>query len=54
MNLICLECKNDVDLVVCGELNVGKVIECDSCGITLLVTDVSSPNVKVEIADEGK
>ena len=53
-NLVCPECKNEVDLVTLGELTVGKIIECDSCGITLEVTDISNPTVVVEIVDEGK
>ncbi len=53
-SLICPECKNDIDLVASGELMVGKIIECDSCGITLEVTDITTPTITVEIVDEGK
>ena len=38
MNLICPECKNDVALSRYPQLAVDQAIECDVCGITLLVT----------------
>ena len=54
MNLTCIECKNQVDLSPYSELAVDTVIECQICGITLLVTDVSGDTLAVEIMDEGK
>ena len=53
MKLICPECKNDVDLSLYPNLVVDQVIECDTCGITLMVMSVGE-EVMVEIVDEGK
>ena len=54
MNLVCIECKNEIDLSVYSPIDTGDVIECNHCGITLVVKDVSDDNLSVEIADEGK
>ncbi len=54
MHLTCPECKNDVDLSIYPNLAKGNVIECDKCGITLMVTDIQGEEVSVEIVDEGK
>lgn len=55
MTLTCPECKNDVDLSVYPKLAVEQVIECDTCGITLMVTALpEGEEVEVEIVDEGK
>ena len=54
MNLICVECKNEIDLSVYSPIDTGDVIECNHCGITLVVKAVSDDNLSVEIADEGK
>lgn len=54
MHLTCLECKNDVDLSSYPDLSKDNVIECDTCGMTLLVIDIVGDEVKVEIVDEGK
>jgi len=54
MNLICPECKNNVDLSRYSDLAVNHVIECDMCGITLMVTKMEGESVDVEIVDEGK
>lgn len=35
-------------------INEGMVIECNHCGITLLITKISGGNVATEIVDEGK
>ncbi|HEY4493669.1 MAG TPA: hypothetical protein VJB98_03560 [Candidatus Paceibacterota bacterium] len=53
-SLTCPECKNEVDLSAYGELTVGQIVECDHCGITLALTDVSNNELQAEIADEGK
>ena len=53
MKLICPECKNEVDLSRYPNLAVDQVIECDVCGITLLVTEMGD-EVHTEIVDEGK
>jgi DNA-directed RNA polymerase subunit RPC12/RpoP len=53
MKLVCLECKNDVDLAPYGDLKVDQVVECNHCGINLLVT-VLGDEVETEIVDEGK
>lgn len=53
MNLICPECKNEVDLTSYDNIDVGHIIECNHCGITLEVQSTEN-GIKVEIADEGK
>ena len=54
MNLVCPECKNAIDTASLGELIADKVIECQMCGITLMVTDPAADNAGLEIIDEGK
>jgi ribosomal protein S27E len=54
MRLVCPECKNDVDLSAYPQLAVEQVIECDLCGISLLVTSITGDTVMAEIVDEGK
>ena len=54
MRLICPECKNEVNLSTYPDLAVGHVIECDICGITLEISDMSSDVLKAEVVDEGK
>jgi ribosomal protein S27E len=54
MNLICPECKNNVDLVTYPHIAVDQVVECNVCGISLLVTAVNGDFVETEIVDEGK
>lgn len=55
MKLNCVECKNDVDLSAYPNLATDQVIECGTCGITLLVTDMSNlENIQAEVVDEGK
>jgi DNA-directed RNA polymerase subunit RPC12/RpoP len=51
---ICPECKNTVDLSRYPNLAPGMVIECNHCGMTLLVKEMSGEQVKTEIVDEGK
>jgi len=55
MKFTCVECKNEVDLSAYPNLAVDQVIECGTCGITLLVTAISEDDtVTAEIVDEGK
>ncbi len=54
MILICPECKNSVDLTAYTDLDVGHVMECEMCGISLEVNSIDDDKVKVEIVDEGK
>jgi len=54
MNLNCPECKNDVDLSVFPNLEKDQVIECNTCGISLLVTEINGDAVTAEVTDEGK
>jgi len=54
MQLTCPECKNNVDLSVYGNLAVDQVIECNVCGISLLVNKIEGENVEAEVVDEGK
>ncbi|MDE2038293.1 MAG: hypothetical protein KGI69_03690 [Patescibacteria group bacterium] len=51
---VCPECKNHVDLSRYPNLAAGMVIECDHCGMTLLVKGVENGSVQTEIVDEGK
>lgn len=54
MKSICPECKNDIDLSRYPMLKEGIVIECNHCGITLLVKKIADDAVETEIVDEGK
>jgi len=54
MKLTCPECKNDVDLSSYPNLAVDQVIECQMCGISLVVTAIDGEMVSAEIVDEGK
>ncbi len=54
MKFVCPECKNDIDTSVYSDLKKDQVVECGTCGITLVVTDVSADEVASEIIDEGK
>ncbi len=54
MRLVCPECKNEVDLSRYPDLAKGQIIECNSCGITLLVNSVDGAEVDVDIVEEGK
>lgn len=52
---ICPECKNDIDLSRYPSISSGMVIECNHCGMTLLVKEIDSTgSIKTEIVDEGK
>ena len=53
--LTCPECKNDVNLDAYQPIKPEQTIECNHCGIMLMVLDVSPEgDIKVEITDEGK
>jgi len=55
MLCVCPECKNTLDLSRYPNLAAGMVIECNHCGMTLLVKEIATDgNVKTEIVDEGK
>ena len=54
MKLICPECKNDVNLAAYKALAMDHIVECDICGITLLVNSVNGNMVEAEVVDEGK
>jgi DNA-directed RNA polymerase subunit RPC12/RpoP len=54
MNCVCPECKNDVNMSRYPNVKAGNIIECDVCGITLLVKGVENNEVYTEVADEGK
>ena len=57
-NIICPECKNTVDLSDYTNLEENQVLECNHCGMTLMVTGVSDAGgeeeLKIEIVEEGK
>lgn len=54
MHLICPECKNPVDLSPYEEITVGQILECQMCGISLIVEAIEGDEVMAEIVDEGK
>jgi DNA-directed RNA polymerase subunit RPC12/RpoP len=54
LECICPECKNTINLSRYPNLIVGMVIECDHCGMTLLVKEIKGASVLTEIVDEGK
>ncbi len=51
---VCPECKNTIDLSRYPNLSAGMVIECNHCGMTLLVKNVHGGSVLTEIIDAGK
>ena len=51
---ICPECKNPIDISGYPNIAPGMVIECNHCGMTLLVKEIASDGIKTEIVDEGK
>ena len=51
---ICPECKNAVDLSRYPAVTAGMVIECNHCGMTLLVKTIDNNEIKTVIVDEGK
>jgi len=53
-NLICPECKNNINFSDLSEIKEGSIIECDTCGITLEVAGIEGDNVSLEVIDEGK
>ena len=55
MRLVCPECKNEVDLSSYPNLQEKDVVECNVCGITLLITAiVDGGEIQAEVVDEGK
>lgn len=54
MKCVCPECKNTIDLSRYPNLAPGMVVECNHCGMTLLVKDTTGGIVTTEIVDEGK
>lgn len=54
MKCQCPECKNIIDLSRYPSIKEGMIIECNHCGITLLVKKIENQEVKTEIVDEGK
>jgi len=51
---VCPECKNTIDLSRYPNLVLGMVIECNHCGMTLLIKEIANGALKTEIVDEGK
>jgi DNA-directed RNA polymerase subunit RPC12/RpoP len=54
MNCNCPECKNTIDVSRYPSVKEGMVIECNHCGMTLLVKKIDGNAVSTEIVDEGK
>jgi lysine biosynthesis protein LysW len=54
MKLTCPECQNEVNLTSYINLAVGNVVECDVCGITLMINKMDGDAVGAEVVDEGK
>ncbi len=54
MNLICPECKNEVELAGYPNLKRNDVIECNMCGITLMVDESGDSGWVGQVVDEGK
>ncbi|MBU0660832.1 hypothetical protein KKG22_01475 [Patescibacteria group bacterium] len=54
MKITCVECKNNVDMSAYSEVKVDNVIECNHCGITLVVTSIVDDIAEVDVMDEGK
>ncbi len=54
MKSICPECKNNIDLSKYSTIKEDMVIECNHCGITLLIKKIENNELNTEIIDEGK
>jgi DNA-directed RNA polymerase subunit RPC12/RpoP len=54
MKSICPECKNNIDLSRYTNIKEGMVIECNHCGITLLIKNIKDNAISTDIVDEGK
>ncbi len=54
MKSYCPECKNNINLSNYPSLKEGMVIECNHCGITLLIKMIQDDTLTTEIIDEGK
>ena len=54
MKSICPECKNNMDISKYPSIKEGMIIECNHCGMTLLVKNIDNENISTEIVDEGK
>ncbi|MEO8637282.1 MAG: hypothetical protein ABI430_00055 [Candidatus Taylorbacteria bacterium] len=54
MLLICPECKNEVDPVLYANVAEGTIVECNHCGISLMVSKIQDGNIETTIVDEGK
>lgn len=55
MKLICPECKNQVDISRFPNLAKDQVVECNMCGISLIVTNTQeNGDVETQIVEEGK
>ncbi len=55
MKPICPECKNEITINNPQDVSVGTIIECDTCGITLEVSNIDEDGeMSFEIIDEGK
>ncbi len=50
----CPECKNQIDFSRYDDVKGGIVIECDTCGMTLLVKSIGENGAELSIVDEGK
>ncbi len=53
MRLVCLECKNEIDISSYTDMAEGSIVECNHCGITLEIKEIGE-NISAEIVDEGK
>ena len=51
---VCPECKNTIDLSRYPNVAPGMIIECNHCGMTLLVKEITNGAIQTEIVDEGK
>jgi DNA-directed RNA polymerase subunit RPC12/RpoP len=54
MQLVCPECKNAVDLTSYPTLAPDQVVECNMCGINLLVKSVDGDDVVAEVDQQEK
>lgn len=55
LKCVCPECKNEIKMSAYPSAKKGDVIECETCGMTLEITDISGVGeVGTEIVDEGK
>ncbi len=51
---VCPECKNQIDFKKFDQIKEGIIVECNTCGMTLLIKSIKGNVAELDIVDEGK